>query len=516
MGRVSKIVDISCIMQVIGGVYLDPTKLSDNKTYHFTAEDFTEEFHRILFGSIYNLYAQGVTSITPEAIEKYLEDRPVQAAVFKRNNGIKYIENLTKITQIGTFDYCYNRMKKMTLLRAYQDLGMDMTNIYDMDNIMDAKKKQLQNDWLDNTPIEDIAQLIDDKIIEIRAKYVDNDESVVRQAGTGLLELIRRLKETPEVGIPLYGNKINAVTMGARLKKVYMFSAESGTGKTRHMAADACWFSCNEIYNIETDKWEQNGQSEPTLFITTEQEVEEIQTLFLAFVSGVNEEKILNGLYGPGELERVEKAAEIIEKAPLYIEPMSDFSLTDVENAIKHAIHSYGVRYVCHDYIHTSLKILSEVGGKSGIKGMREDNVLFMLGVKLKDIANKYGVFVETATQLSGDFGDAEVLNQSYLRGAKSLADKIDVGAIMIRLRPKDKEILRPICDKLGVDMPDIKMSIYKNRRSKYKDILLWCKTDLGTCRINPVFATNFAYELVDIQDLKINVEPAEENDINV
>ena len=55
-----------------------------------------------------------------------------------------------------------------------------------------------------------------------------------------------------------------------------------------------------------------------------------------------------------------------------------------------------------------------------------------------------------------------------------------------------------------------------KNRRSRYKDILLWCQTDLGTCRINPIFATNFSYELIDIQDIKINVEPADEEVQNV
>ena len=172
-------------MQVIGGIYLDPQKLDDKKTYHFIPEDFTEEFHRIVFGSIYNLHAQGVTEITPIIIEQYLEGRPTKLGVFKRNDGIKYLENLSKITQIGTFDYCYNRMKKMTLLRAYQDVGLDISFIYDQDNILDAKKKQAQNEWLDNTPIEDIAQIIDDKIIEIRAKFVDNDSSIVQQAGVG-------------------------------------------------------------------------------------------------------------------------------------------------------------------------------------------------------------------------------------------------------------------------------------------------------------------------------------------
>jgi hypothetical protein len=51
-------------------------------------------------------------------------------------------------------------------------------------------------------------------------------------------------------------------------------------------------------------------------------------------------------------------------------------------------------------------------------------------------------------------------------------------------------------------------MSVYKNRRARYKDILLWCKSERGTCRINPLFVTNYNYELIDIEDLKITVTP--------
>ena len=56
--------------------------------------------------------------------------------------------------------------------------------------------------------------------------------------------------------------------------------------------------------------------------------------------------------------------------------------------------------------------------------------------------------------------------------------------------------------------MPTIKMSIYKNRRGRYKDILLWCKADRGICRIDPVFVTNYNYELINIEDFKIKVSP--------
>ena len=65
-------------------------------------------------------------------------------------------------------------MKKMTLLRMYSNIGMDLSWLYDVDNILDAKKKQAQEDWFDNTTLEDIAAIIDDKITTIKMKYIDD------------------------------------------------------------------------------------------------------------------------------------------------------------------------------------------------------------------------------------------------------------------------------------------------------------------------------------------------------
>ena len=35
----------------------------------------------------------------------------------------------------------------------------------------------------------------------------------------------------------------------------------------------------------------------------------------------------------------------------------------------------------------------------------------------------------------------------------------------------------------------------------------LWCTSDLGTCRVDPMFATDWSYELMKINDLKIMTE---------
>ena len=505
----SKYIDTQACMQVIGDVFMNPSLLDQEDKYKFNNEDFPQEFHRILFGSIYNLYQLGAKEISTEDIEKYLEQRPKKYAIYKTNKGSEYLSNLKEICQLAAFDYYYNRMKKMTLLRMYnKKAGLDLSWLYDPDNILDIKKKEKQETWFDNTSIESIANTINNKIEDIKSKYVDNAEDEVIQAGDGALKLLEQLKKNPEIGYPLYGKFVNAIHRGARLKKFYLRSASTGTGKTRSMIADACFISCNKIYNLETKQWEDNGTREPVQFISTEQEEDEIQTMMIAFLSGVNEDHILQNLYEPGEWERVTEAANILSKSPLYIKKLPDFTLQDIENAIKFGIRKYGVRYIFMDYIHSSMKILSEISSKAGIKGLREDNILFMIGVRLKDLCNQYGVFIMSATQLNGSYTSADIYDQNLLRGAKSLGDKIDMGQIMLQVTDDDRESLKTIVNQMGIEMPDMKISVYKNRRGRYKDILLWCKSNRGICRIDPIFITNYNYELIDIEDLKITVTP--------
>ena len=50
-------------------------------------------------------------------------------------------------------------------------------------------------------------------------------------------------------------------------------------------------------------------------------------------------------------------------------------------------------------------------------------------------------------------------------------------------------------------------MSVYKNRRGRYKGCYLWCKADLGTCRIKPMFCTDYRYELISIDDIRVKIE---------
>lgn len=502
----SRYVDTVSAMQVIGSVFQEPDLLDATDKYLITDEDFTDEFHKIIFGSIYKLYEAGAKNITIESINDFLSSRPKSEAIYKVNKGDEWLLKVSENAQIEAFDYYYSRLKKFSLLRAYDNYGIDVSDIYDIDNIFDSQKKQKQEEYLDNASLEDIANKVDEKIDAIRIQYVDDVYEEAQQAGEGVYDLIDKFKLHPEVGVPLYGPLINTVTRGARLKKFYLRSAPTGCGKTRSMIADACYIACEKIYD-ESFGWVNTGVGQPTLFITTEQELEEIQTMMLAFLSNVNEEHILNNTYVGNEEERVMQAADILCAAPLYVEELPDFSLQDVEDTIKKNIREHDVKYVFEDYIHSSMKILEEITRRSGGVKLREDNVLFMLSNKLKDICNQYGVFVMSATQLNGDYKDSETPDQNLLRGAKSIADKIDYGAILLPVKQDELTKLEPILATGIFDRPTIKISIYKNRRGRYKGVYLWCKADLGTCRIQPMFCTDYSYELQKMEDTKIRVE---------
>ncbi len=505
----SKYVDTPSVVQVIGCVCKLPQLLDYSDKYVLTEDDFPEQFHKIIFGTIFKLHELGAEKITINSVLDYLSARPKSEAVFIKQKGEEWLIKAVDNAQTASFDYYYNRVKKMTLLRAFDNYGVDVSDIYDPDNIVDTKKRQLQEDQLDNSTLEMIAQKVQDKIDQIKAVYVDDEWGEAKQAGEGVESLIIDLEKSPEVGVPLYGSLINTVTRGARLKKFYLRSAPTGVGKTRGMIADACNIACNRIYD-DVFGWIKNGTAEPTLYITTEQELGEVQTMMLAFLANVNEEHILNGKYEGDERDRVFEAAQILHNSPLYIEVLPDFSLQDVENKIKKNIRDHDIKYCFHDYIHTSLRILEEISRRSGGVKLREDSILFMLSIRLKDICNKYGIFIMSATQLNADYQTSETPDQNLLRGAKSIADKIDVGSILLPVSQDDVDNLAQILTNNAFEKPTLKLSIYKNRRGRYKGIYLWCKADLGTCRVNPMFATTYNYEIIQIDNLKImTTEPS-------
>lgn len=498
-------VDKNAIMNVIGCIFKNSNLLSEEQ-YKFTEEDFNEQIPKIIYGTLNNLYIDGIKKFDLIILDNYLSKFQGIYNTFK-TSGIDYLKHCIDISKLENFDYYFERMKKFTLLRLMDNYGINMKWFYDPTiPVLSIDKVEAQEERLNNTSLVDISILIDKHIDEIKVNCITDNEKFGIEAKEGLRELLENLKETPDVGIPMYGKFINTITRGARLGKFYLRSAPVNCGKTRTMIADFCNFACNELFNKNTMQWERNGTAEPSLFISTEQELKEVQTMIVSFIADVEEDKILTSNATFDELARIERAIQIIEKSPLYIVTCPDFSLQDIENIIKINIKKYDIKYICLDYIHTSMKILEEITRRSGGVKLREDNILFMLSVALKDICNKYQVFILSSTQLNGDWINQKEVNQNLLRGAKSIADKIDIGSIIMPLRDFELVEIEPICKKLGYSVPNIGLHFYKNRANKYKNIIIWCKNELDTCKIKPIFVTDSNYKLIDVKDTEIEV----------
>lgn len=361
----SKYYDSPAAIQVIGCVLNNPHLLEQEDKYNFREEDFANEFHRVIFGAAHYLQNNGVESLNRKVMENYLQDKPKSYGIYKANAGAEWMHNAWINADVTNFDYYYQKLKKMTLLRTYDEIGFDVSWIYDPDNIEDSQKKKRQEKELEEKSLIEIADEIDNRIARVREMVIDNDEDESCQLGEGIEELVENIANSPIEGNPLFDPYFSEITLGARQGCFYLRSGSTGTGKSRSAMADACFLACDEYYNEATEQWESLGECCPTIFISVELDVEELQTMALSFIGCVPENHIIKSEMSFEEQERLKYAIQILKRSKLFVEYYPDYSLKDIENCIKRNLRVHNATYVFLDYIATSMKIIEEVSRAS-------------------------------------------------------------------------------------------------------------------------------------------------------
>lgn len=459
-----------------------------------------EPFYLVTYRAIVNLHAQGATIIDSVAITSYLDKYPEQKTIFEHNNGLDFLEEIKNAATTANYDFCYHKIRKLSLLRYYVEKGYDVTGIYNP-KLIETKAIEQESKKLDDMTEQDIVDTISSIMVNTPTMlFCNNTLSIDAQAGDGLSQLVKELEEEPDIGLELNSTVLSKATRGARIGCLYMRSSTSGGGKTRLAVADACGISVPYIYNLKKNDWDYTGVSEPTLFITTEMAVDEIQTLILAYVSGVNEEHILCGNYSGEERKRIQQAIQYITSSPLYIVNIPDFSIEDLKDIIKRYNRENKVKYIFFDYIHTSLRLMSEVGSKSKMSGLKEYQLLLVFATELKNLSQQLGVFIFTGSQLNGEAKNALVKDQNLLAGSKSLANKLDVGCIIMEPNADEIKRITPVVRKMiNCPMPNRANWIYKIRRGRLCKIIIWSYIDLGTMRTIDLFVTDNDFKLIEI-----------------
>lgn len=364
------------------------------------------------------MYVTGVVVIDAINVDSFLSDYPKQYKIFQTNHGMNYVEDAVEMAEPQNFEYYYNRLKKYSLLRYYDSQGYDISTIFDP-NVVEPAAQEKEQQKFDSYTLEDIIGIVELKmVIDPKRMYRSFSKTNGQLAGIGLLDLIESYRKDPEVGFPMQSGFMNALLRGARRKTFYLRSGGTGSGKSRLSFADTICASVPWVWDLKNNEWEYTGCSTPSLIISTELSIDEVQTIVLAYVSGVTEDKIIDNNYVDNEYERVKQAATYIESAPLYIEWLANFDLDDVTDLIKKYRREKDIELVNFDYLHTSIKMLIQMSSLSRGMRLREDQVLFMASDAFKTCATELDIHIDSATQLNGEYKDAKEKDQNILRGS--------------------------------------------------------------------------------------------------
>lgn len=492
------------IFSVMGNIAKSPSLYlkDDNK---LSDKDFVTDFHKVLFNAMKNIIVgnSNINEINSITIDNFLKPYPRYYNIWSENNGVDYLEDARETAQNEMYHHDYDVVKKYSLLRQYKDIGIDIKDLYDYDG--DTSKVTNDASSIDEMSIDDILEHYTSKVIDIRNDVNENSGEIVKfDINDDIDNLFERLSLRPEMGYPFVNEYYNGLFRGMRPGKYMLRSGDTGTGKTRQDIIDMCNVACDEKYEIGRG-WVNTGKAYDILFISTELNKQELQVLTLAYLTGISTSDIESGQYNEENRAKLEHGVEVIKRSKMHFVFIADFSISDIQLLIEEHVLKYEIQYVVFDYIQNSQKLsrtLQEGFGHT----LREDEIVQTFSKKLKELAEKYSLFIISSTQLNGKAKDESVFvskDANVLRGGRATADKVDYGILTFRATPADWKQLETVITGMpgfGDKKPDFAHWVYKNRAG-LDHIVVWTQMDLGTMRENPLFITDYNYDLVtDVQ----------------
>ena len=511
--------DTTAYRQVIGCLMYKPLLFLEYPDIR--AQDFDFKPAKVCLFAIKKLYEAGATELSPSEVDIEIS-RCGSAAeqTYKAENGLDFLKIAYATAALGNFELYYNRLKKCALLRKLQQQHYDISEYFIADkDVKNPAEEAALIEKLDKATIEEILNSIEKNYNEIRNDFT-NGKSIQGNPAEGVMTLIEDLRKSPSIGPSLEGKIFSSICRGAREGCFFLKSASTSAGKSRTSIFDAChlcypkrWSHEKGDFIEELDAAGEPRQPRKVLFIVTEMDKEELQTIMLAYLSGVDEDHILTGNYPIiTELDRVKKAARIMEEYSGYfiIEEIADPNLENVQSIIKKYATVDNVKYVFFDYIHSTASMI----GQFSKNNIREDVILMMMANQLKQIAKDYKIFIFSATQVNAlgiSDEEMEFKDEKSIRGAKAIADKCDMGYVMTRISDKgwlqlkgglkaavrDGTIPESYIEDENM-RPTHVLDIYKMRRGRYKMIRIWTNLHLGTGYRKDLFITNAVNQPMD------------------
>lgn len=500
------------INQILGAVMQNPKLVQE---HGLKPEDFPERLHHIIFTAINNLITSGAKELNSLQIEEYIRHYDIQYEAYKKGNGPEFLKGLAHAAVPRNFAYQVDQLKKFSLLRAYKKQGIDVSSLYDP-NEVDPVKRETQRKKFDAMSCTDILNHFRSIQLDIAAPYKLQQSGDSKKAGEGGIELLEHWKENVAWGIGYSSAYLTEIFHGMRPTMFTVKSAGTGVGKTRTALADMAYACSPHYYDSSKEMWMRNpnGMQNKALYIGTEMELGlEIDPILWAYIADVPQDHIKYNEYLPGEEERVRKAIQILkDEGNIWLEYRPEITCATLEDIIEEHVVKHGVQYVWFDYIHLNPVMIAEYVAKArGIAG-REDMVLLDLSSNMKRMCRDYNICLHSATQVNGSIKDDGNRDQSVISGSKAIVNKCDNALIAMPPTARELELVAPIIEELNITRnPNLIYTVYKVRDGKWNKVKVWLNVEYATMRTHDLFVTREDYTLIpDLRKTYINVESQE------
>lgn len=493
-------------MMLLGCFANRPNLMLSNK-YKIGENDFRckgcddAKFHHILYRTMYNLVASGAEEIDSVVVDTFLRNYPEQYNVCKQYDFMSFIPEIKRVASDKNVAYHYEIVRKFAMLREYKATGFDIHEIYD-----ETKDEASQRNKLNSISLRDIDEYFESKRLAIKRNFISTDNVEHYKAGDDFEFTKEQFKTTPRLGLSFQSPYLNDVYRG--IMGLTLRSGASGSGKTTLSIGDACMSGVRYYYDLEKRKYITNkSYIGNVLFINTEMDLrEELDIMFISWISGVSRNKIMDGIYHGDEEERVDKARQILELSGIYVVDNPEFTAKTLEEIIEDYIINKNVKLVVFDYVQNQGYVANELAEESGIP-MREDMVLLTLTDRLKQLSRKYNIPILTGTQLNGRELEMPYPTEACLAGGKSQVRKADCSMIITPLTEKQMNEIEPyIATYSNLPKPNLIVHNIKGRASRFpKYIRVYQYVDLGTGRSQDLYVTTKDLQpITNIEKLKI------------
>lgn len=307
---------------VLAAMLLEPDACIDQVVTQFKdAQVFYSSAHRVIFKAILKLHESSELSVDLVSLSQLLREQKQLDAV----GGDEYLARLISSisTTVNLESWCRILDKYATLRRMIDVCSSSLLRCYDTDI--------------------DAAKLVDEIETDIYAVRHDNASHEIHDIKTLVGEefqtMIAIAENGIEVGIPTGFQLLDDYTGGLKRGEMFIIAARPSIGKTS--------LALNLIASLAFKR----PKPRAVAFFSLEMTAQQITRRLLCTEARVPESALWSGRFLDDEREKLLKAANLISKAKLWIDPTGGLSIAELRAKARRLVTQHQIEVIFIDYL---------------------------------------------------------------------------------------------------------------------------------------------------------------------